>query len=300
MITPLKDYFIEQQSLITTTFGDLDQEDFKYYPKDHAHHQSLVAVIEGTVIEKGAVNVSYINGQTMPAAASKRRPECAGLPFKVTGLSMILHPTNPHAPTMHANLRAFSGGPNYSINWIGGGMDLTPCYGYPEDAILWHQTIHHHMSPFGEDLYATYKKQCDDYFYLPHRHEWRGIGGVFFDDLSWPEDQSFSFIKAMSECIIKAYTPILNKRMQMPYTESEKSFQSYRRGRYVEFNLLHDRGTKFGLEYGSDADQILVSLPKFARWSYDYPIKPGSPEAKLATFLTPKDWLHANQERTLT
>lgn len=294
MINQLKEFFIESQSLLTKTFGEYDQEDFRYHQKQHNHHQSLVAVIEGNVIEKGAVNVSYIDGKQMPAAASKRRPECAGLPFKVTGLSMILHPANPHAPTMHANLRAFSGGPHHSVQWIGGGMDLTPCYGYENDAIHWHSTIQQHLAPFGEDLYHTFKQQCDDYFYLPHRKEWRGVGGIFFDDISWPETQSLSFIQAMSQCIFHAYLPILTKRMHTAFTESEKDFQTYRRGRYVEFNLLHDRGTKFGLEYGSDADQILVSLPKIARWSYNYPITPNSREDQLTHFLKPKDWLNAS------
>ena len=289
-ITAFHQFFLETQRHLTHSLSLSEENRFHIQHKEKKYAYSSVALVEDDLIERGAINVSAICGQQLPEAASLRHPECLGHPFQVTGLSMIMHPANPHAPTMHANLRVFVGGPNQSIMWLGGGMDLTPCYVYHPDVIHWHQTIARHLEPFGQDLYPTFKSQCDKYFYLPHRQEHRGVGGIFFDDLSWPVDNARSFLQAMAICIEKAYRPILQKRHLSPYTEAQKSFQLMRRGRYVEFNLMYDRGTKFGLEFGSQPDQILVSLPP-ACWHYDFPITPGSHEALLADYLQPQDWL---------
>ena len=213
MINQLHKQFLDLQQSLIGIFSDIDDTGFIEYPRQSPKHCSHVAVIEGSLIEKGAINVSYLNSNKMPSAASKRHPECADKPFEVTGISMIIHPHNPHAPTMHANLRAFSGGPDGQVQWIGGGMDLTPAYGYSDDAIHWHQTIKKHCDDFDTALYSKFKQQCDDYFYLPHRKEWRGVGGIFFDDLNWPAARSFDFLSAMGECITKAYLPILQRRL---------------------------------------------------------------------------------------
>ncbi len=290
IISDIQQFLLTLQSDLCDAIGVHEAKKFNHHRRESNTHISRIASIEGNVIERGAINVSTIMGDVLPSAASERHPECAGSPFQVSGLSMILHPQNPHAPTMHANLRCFISGKDQQVRWIGGGLDLTPCYAYHEDAIHWHRTIKEHCLPFGNNLYDQFKKNCDDYFYLPHRKEHRGIGGIFFDDLTWPESKSIEFIKSIGHCIKEAYLPILAKRHKTPFSPEQKQFQQMRRGRYVEFNLMYDRGTKFGLEFGSQPDQILVSLPT-ASWHYNYPIAAGSHEAQLTEYLQPRNWL---------
>ena len=290
-ISELHQFLLGTQSHLCDRLSLEQDNAFHTTSRLHERHHSHIALIEDAVIERGAINVSAIHGHTLPQAASERHPECIGHSFEVTGLSMIMHPRNPHAPTMHANLRMFVGGPEKSVRWIGGGMDLTPYYAYEEDIIHWHKTISKCCDGFGEDLYPAFKKECDSYFYLPHRKEHRGVGGIFFDDVSWPYAKAKGFIEALAQCIEQAYIPLLTKRYTAPYTAAQKSFQLMRRGRYVEFNLMYDRGTRFGLEFGSQPDQILVSLPP-AQWHYDFAITPGSHEDKLSTYLQPQEWLN--------
>lgn len=249
----------------------------------------------GAVIEKGGVNFSHVFGDNLPAAASAHRPHLAGKSFEAMGISLVIHPRNPYAPTSHMNVRLFiAGKPDEEQTWwFGGGYDLTPYYGFVEDCEHWHRTAKAACDPFGADVYSRYKKWCDEYFYLKHRQEPRGIGGLFFDDFS-PENfqQGFDFIKAIGDSYIDAYQPILNRRKNAEYSEREKQFQKYRRGRYVEFNLVYDRGTLFGLQSGGRTESILMSLPPEVEWHYDYRPEPGSAEAQLVeNFLIAKDWV---------
>lgn len=252
-------------------------------------------VIEnGGVFEKAGVNFSHVYGKQLPQAASAKRPELAGRSFQALGVSLVLHPHNPYVPTSHANVRFFSaekpGEP--TVWWFGGGYDLTPYYGFDEDCIAWHQTARNSCAPFGEDVYPWMKKWCDDYFYLKHREEPRGIGGLFFDDLNdRPFEECFAMMKSVAESFIPAYLPIVQRRKSLPYTEREKDFQRYRRGRYVEFNLVYDRGTIFGLQSGGRTESILMSLPPEVNWRYDWHPDPDTDEAKLYQhYLQPKDW----------
>ena len=250
---------------------------------------------EGDVIEKGGVNFSHVMGAEMPASATQHRPELAGRSFRAMGISVVIHPRNPHAPTSHANVRMFlaekHGEP--PVWWMGGGFDLTPYYGYQEDAVSWHSTARAACDPFGGDLYPRLKKWCDDYFFLPHRHEPRGIGGLFYDDLNeWGFEQTFAFMRSVGDSYLQAYLPILERRKDAPWTESERQWQLYRRGRYVEFNLVYDRGTLFGLQSNGRTEAILMSLPPLVRWEYGLQPEAGTAEAQLMTdFLTPRDWL---------
>ena len=250
---------------------------------------------EGDVIEKGGVNFSNVMGAEMPASATQHRPELAGRSFRAMGISVVIHPRNPHAPTSHANVRMFlaekDGEP--PVWWMGGGFDLTPYYGYQEDAVSWHSTARAACDPFGSDVYPRLKKWCDDYFFLPHRQEPRGIGGLFYDDLNeWGFDQTFAFMRSVGDSYLQAYLPILERRKDVPWTESERQWQLYRRGRYVEFNLVHDRGTLFGLQSNGRTEAILMSLPPLVRWEYGLHPEAGTAEAQLMTdFLTPRDWL---------
>ena len=250
---------------------------------------------EGDVIEKGGVNFSHVMGAEMPASATQHRPELAGRSFRAMGISVVIHPRNPHAPTSHANVRMFlaekHGEP--PVWWMGGGFDLTPYYGYQEDAVSWHSTARAACDPFGSDVYPRLKKWCDDYFFLPHRQEPRGIGGLFYDDLNeWGFDQTFAFMRSVGDSYLQAYLPILERRKDASWTESERQWQLYRRGRYVEFNLVYDRGTLFGLQSNGRTEAILMSLPPLVRWEYGLQPKAGTPEAQLMTdFLTPRDWL---------
>ena len=247
-------------------------------------------------IEKAGVNFSHVYGESLPAAATASRPALANRPFHALGVSVVVHPKNPHAPTSHANVRSFfapAHGDEAPVWWFGGGFDLTPYYPYREDAVHWHQTARAACLPFGQDVYPRLKAWCDRYFYLPHREEQRGIGGLFFDD--WTEggwEQSFAFMQSVGDHYMKAYRPILARRKNVPYRGRERDFQLYRRGRYVEFNLVYDRGTLFGLQSGGRIESILMSLPPMVRWAYDWKPEPGSDEEALyRDYLVPRDWL---------
>ncbi|GHW70767.1 TPA: oxygen-dependent coproporphyrinogen oxidase [Vibrio cholerae] len=248
---------------------------------------------EGAVFEQGGVNFSHVFGEQMPASATAHRPELAGRRFEAMGVSLVMHPKNPYVPTSHANVRFFIAEKEGEapIWWFGGGFDLTPFYPFVEDGQHWHQTAKQLCAPFGAEIYNEHKAWCDRYFYLPHRNETRGIGGLFFDDLNeWPFEQCFAYIQAVGEGYTQAYVPIVEKRKNTPFTERERQFQLYRRGRYVEFNLVLDRGTLFGLQTGGRTESILMSMPPLARWEYAYQPQAGTPEAKLSEFLVPREW----------
>ncbi len=254
---------------------------------------------DGAVIEKGGVNYSYVEGTNLPASATAHRPELAGRGFKAMGVSLVIHPKNPMAPTSHMNVRFFIAEKEGEepIWWFGGGFDLTPYYANKDDCVHWHQTVKDACSDFGEEIYPKYKKWCDDYFYLKHRDEHRGIGGLFFDDLNsdstdWDFARCFEFMRSVGDHYIKAYRPILARRKDEPFSESQRDFQLYRRGRYVEFNLVWDRGTLFGLQTGGRTESILMSLPNVVNWRYNYHAEADSSEAELTDYyLKPKDWL---------
>ncbi len=253
-------------------------------------------IADGAVFEKGGVNFSHVFGKAMPASATAARPELAGRAYQAMGVSLVIHPENPFVPTSHANFRMFVAEKEGEepVWWFGGGYDLTPYYGNEEDCVHWHQTAKAACDPFGEKYYPLFKQQCDDYFYLKHRQETRGIGGLFFDDFNEPGfADCFSFVQAMANSYLAAYVPIVEKRKDSPYSEKQKEFQEYRRGRYAEFNLVFDRGTLFGLQSGvGRIESILMSLPPVVRWWYDWQPEPGSEESKLTDyFLKPQDWV---------
>nr|WP_286086891.1 oxygen-dependent coproporphyrinogen oxidase [Halomonas sp. S3-1-1] len=252
-------------------------------------------VIEnGALFEKGGVNYSHVFGETLPPSATASRPELAGRSFHAVGVSWVLHPENPHVPTSHGNVRFFIAEKEGEapVWWFGGGIDLTPYYPVFEDVVHWHRVAQTACAPFGEDVYPRYKAWCDEYFYLKHRDETRGVGGLFFDDLNEPDFESaFAFQRAVGDSFLEAYLPIARRRRDTPWGEPEREFQLYRRGRYVEFNLVWDRGTLFGLQSGGRTESILMSMPPLARWEYGYTPGPGSPEAHLNDYLTPRDWL---------
>lgn len=252
-------------------------------------------ITEGAVFEKGGVNFSHVFGENLPPSASAARPELAGRSFHAVGVSWVMHPRNPHLPTTHGNVRFFIAEKEGEtpVWWFGGGIDLTPYYPVLEDVIHWHRTAHDACAPFGDDVYARYKRWCDEYFYLKHRDETRGVGGLFFDDVNEEGfEQSFAFQQAVAEAFVPAYLPIVEKRRDTPYGERERNFQNYRRGRYVEFNLVYDRGTLFGLQSGGRTESILMSMPPVAHWAYRYQPEEGSPEAELYTdYLHPREWL---------
>ncbi|HEY5637054.1 MAG TPA: oxygen-dependent coproporphyrinogen oxidase [Burkholderiales bacterium] len=257
----------------------------------------LTRVIEdGALFERGGVNFSRVRGARLPASASASRPELAGRGFDAMGVSLVLHPRNPYCPTVHMNVRVFVATPpegeGAPIWWFGGGMDLTPYYGFEEDAAHFHATCRRALEPFGAQYHPKFKRWCDSYFFLRHRGEARGIGGLFFDDLADRDfDFSWSLTRAVGEHFLPAYQPILERRRASAYGERERDFQAYRRGRYVEFNLVYDRGTLFGLQSGGRTESILMSLPPRVAWRYDWAPEPGSPEARLYTdFLPPRDW----------
>ncbi|HXO18802.1 MAG TPA: oxygen-dependent coproporphyrinogen oxidase [Thermoanaerobaculia bacterium] len=248
----------------------------------------------GAVFEQAGVGFSHIHGPSLPASAVANRPELAGLDFEALGVSLILHPRNPYVPTTHLNVRFFIAGKHSSepVWWFGGGFDLTPFYPFMEDAVHWHRTARDLCLPFGADVYPRFKRWCDKYFYLRHRGETRGVGGLFFDDLSdWGFERSFAFLRAAGDGFLAAYLPILARRKDTPYSERERDFQLYRRGRYVEFNLLYDRGTLFGLQSGGRTESILMSLPPELRFRYNWRPAAGTPEAALEDFLRPREWL---------
>ena len=250
----------------------------------------------GIVIEQAGVNFSHISGSSLPVSATAGRPELAGCSFEALGVSLVIHPNNPYVPTSHANVRFFIAEREGEepIWWFGGGYDLTPYYGFEQDVKDWHQEAKNACDPFGDDLYFKYKKWCDEYFYLKHRDEPRGVGGLFFDDLNEGGfERCFAFMRSVGDSYTKAYIPIVLRRKDMEYGERERDFQLYRRGRYVEFNLVFDRGTLFGLQSGGRTESILMSLPPLVKWRYNWHPEPSSPEAELYNiFLKPKDWLN--------
>ena len=249
----------------------------------------------GNVFEQAGVNFSHVFGHKLPPSATAKRPELEGRDFQAMGVSLVIHSNNPYVPTSHANVRFFIAEKEGEepIWWFGGGFDLTPFYPFKEDVISWHQVSKAACDPFGDDVYAKYKKWCDEYFYLKHRDETRGVGGLFFDDLNeWGFEKSFAFMQGVGESYLQAYLPIVGKRKTMKFGERERDFQLYRRGRYVEFNLVFDRGTLFGLQTGGRTESILMSMPPIVHWKYDWHPEPGSPEAVLYDdYLQPHDWL---------
>jgi len=249
----------------------------------------------GAVFEQAGVNFSHVHGDQLPPSATRARPELAGCGFEALGVSLVIHPLNPHVPTSHANVRYFhadrAGGE--PVWWFGGGYDLTPYYPVREDVVHWHRTARAACAPFGEEVYPRYKQWCDEYFYIRHRAEPRGVGGLFFDDLNeWGFERCFAFLQAVGDSYLDAYLPIVARRKADAWTEAQREFQLYRRGRYVEFNLVYDRGTLFGLQSGGRTESILMSLPPRVAWRYDWQPVPGSPEAELyEVYLQPRDWL---------
>lgn len=245
----------------------------------------------GAVFEQAGVSFSHVYGTHMPPSATKTRPELAGRAFEAIGMSLVIHPRNPYVPTTHANYRFFIAGDD--AWWFGGGFDLTPYYPFEEDVIHWHEVARAACEPFGDDLYPRFKKWCDEYFYLKHRGETRGVGGLFFDDVNeLGFERSYEFLQAAGDAFLPAYRPIVKRRKNHPYGERQREFQLYRRGRYVEFNLIYDRGTIFGLQSGGRTESILMSLPPRVRWQYNWRPEPGTPEARLyEDFLRPRDWL---------
>lgn len=252
-------------------------------------------ITNGGVFEKGGVNFSHVMGETMPASATAHRPHLAGAPWQAMGVSLVMHPHNPFVPTSHANVRFFIATPEGGepVYWFGGGYDLTPYYGFDEDCVHWHNTAKNACDPFGDSLYREFKNWCDDYFYLKHRDEPRGVGGLFFDDHNSGDfARDFALMRSVGDSYIEAYEPIVQARKDIPFQDRHRQFQLYRRGRYVEFNLVYDRGTLFGLQSGGRTESILMSLPPLVRWEYDYTPEPGSEEARLTEyFLTGRDWL---------
>jgi len=298
MIEQVKKYLIDLQQTICSEIELLDggtvfEQD--HWSRDDQRGNGISCIISnGNVFEKGGVNFSIIRGDKMPKSASALRPELEGRQYTALGVSLVLHPDNPYIPTAHANVRFFVAEEQGKdpIWWFGGGFDLTPYYGFDEDAVHWHETAKKACIPFGKDVYPKYKKWCDDYFCLTHRNEQRGIGGLFFDDLNGDFEECFDYMKSVGSHFTEAYIPIAKKRMNTTFSEKEKDFQLYRRGRYVEFNLIYDRGTLFGLQSGGRTESILMSLPPKAQWSYQYKIEVGSEEEKLTSyFLKPRDWI---------
>jgi len=299
MIDQVKAYLLSLQQDIC---DQLEQVDGKasfikdeWQKPDNSGNGITRVLTNGAVFEQAGVNFSIVHGDNMPASATQLRPELAGRSFSALGVSLVIHPLNPYAPTSHANVRFFIAEKDGEdpIWWFGGGFDLTPYYGFDEDAILWHQTAKDACDPFGEDVYPKYKKWCDDYFYMKHRDEQRGVGGLFFDDLNEGGfDQCFAFMQSVGNSYIKAYRPIVERRKDTSFTDHERQFQLYRRGRYVEFNLVYDRGTLFGLQTGGRTESILMSLPPLVRWEYQYQPEAGSEEERLyERFIQPQDWL---------
>lgn len=304
-IGAVKTFLLDLQDRICVA---LEEQDGEKFVEDNWQSQlgsgRTRVMADGQVIEKGGVNFSHVKGDSLPSAATAKRPELVGCSFQAMGVSLVIHPHNPYVPTSHANVRFFVAEREgmEPVWWFGGGFDLTPYYGFEEDVIAWHQTAKDLCQPFGETVFAEHKKWCDDYFYLKHRDEPRGVGGLFFDDLNtWPDEsgqqqldfaKSFAYMQAVGNGFTEAYVPIVAKRKTTEYGERERKFQCYRRGRYVEFNLVFDRGTIFGLQSGGRTESILMSLPPVTHWDYNYQPEAGSAEDKLYTdFLIHKEWV---------
>ena len=297
-IQAVKSYLLDLQDRICTA---IEREDAKEKFREDVWQRAeggggrSRVLADGGVFEQAGVNFSHVFGTDLPASATAHRPELAGRSFQALGVSLVIHPRNPYTPTSHANVRFFiAEKPDAEpVWWFGGGFDLTPYYGFEEDCVHWHKTAKAACDPFGADYYPRFKKWCDEYFLLKHRNEPRGIGGLFFDDLNENGfKHCFGFLKSVGDHYVPAYLPIVQKRKATPYGERERDFQLYRRGRYVEFNLVYDRGTLFGLQSGGRTESILMSLPPLVKWRYDWKPAPGTPEAKLyEVFLKPRDWL---------
>lgn len=293
----VKQFFLELQDNICSALETLDSKAFREdaWERKKGGGGRTRVLENGSLWEKAGVNFSHVYGDQMPPSATASRPELAGRSFQAMGVSLVIHPRNPYVPTTHANVRFFiaeheNQDPAW---WFGGGFDLTPYYPFEEDIIAWHQGAKAICAPYGENLYPRLKAWCDDYFYLPHRQEYRGVGGLFFDDLnSEGFDKSFALTRSIAEGFIPNYLPIVEKRKETPYGERERAFQCQRRGRYVEFNLVYDRGTLFGLQSGGRTESILMSLPPEVHWNYDWQPEPGSPEAKLFDYIREaREWL---------
>jgi coproporphyrinogen III oxidase len=295
-VAAVRDYFTGLQDAIVAALEAADGGAFRRDAWTRAEGGGGDSrVIEGGILfERGGVNFSHVHGPKLPASATAARPELAGRRFEAMGVSLVMHPGNPYVPTVHMNVRCFlatrDGEP--PVWWFGGGMDLTPYYGFEEDAVHFHRTCKEALAPFGADLHPRFKRWCDEYFFLRHRGEPRGVGGIFFDDLGAPDfDTCFAIVRSVGDRFLPAYLPIVARRRELRYGEREREFQAYRRGRYVEFNLVYDRGTLFGLQSGGRTESILVSLPPAVKWRYDWRPEPGTPEARLyEVFLVPRDW----------
>jgi len=311
-VTAPREYFLALQSRIVSALEEVEGRTFirDEWARPEGGGGVSRLIEQGNVLERGGVNFSHVTGATLPPSASAARPGIAGRAWEAMGVSLVLHPRNPYVPTAHMNVRMFvahAPAPRSVIDdasrarpealddvwWFGGGMDLTPYYGFEDDAIHFHRTCRDALAPFGADVHAKYKRWCDEYFYLKHRKEPRGVGGIFFDDLAdGGFDRCFALTKSVGDRFLDAYVPILLRRKELPYGERERDFQAYRRGRYVEFNLVWDRGTLFGLQSNGRTEAILMSLPPVVKWRYDWKPAPGTPEARLYTdFLIAKDWL---------
>lgn len=297
---PVFDYLQSLQSRIVEAVELVDGKTFLHdsWQRPEGGGGTSCMLEEGNVFERAGIGFSHVLGNKLPPAASMAHPEAAGRPWEALGVSLVFHPRNPYVPTVHMNVRFFHAKAQnvneQDIWWFGGGMDLTPYYGFEEDCIHFHRVNKKALTPFGTDLYPKFKKWCDEYFYLKHRKEPRGIGGIFFDDFhAFGFEQSFNMLKAVGDAFINAYLPIVQRRKDTPYSERERDFQAYRRGRYVEFNLIFDRGTIFGLQSNGRTESILLSMPPIVKWRYDWKPEAGSAESKLYTdFLVEKDWLN--------
>ncbi len=299
-IPAVRDYLLGLQGRIVAAFEAEDGTPFiadrwTREPGGALTGDGLSRLVEGGgLIERGGCNFSHVKGTTLPPSATQHRPELAGAGFEALGVSLVMHPRNPYVPTVHMNVRMFAALPEGGepVVWFGGGMDLTPFYGFEEDAAHFHRVNRDALAPFGDDKYPRFKQWCDEYFFLKHRNEPRGIGGVFYDDVSeLGFDRGFAMTRAVGDAFLGAYLPIVQRRQAVPHGERERAFQLYRRGRYVEFNLVWDRGTHFGLQSGGRTESILMSMPPLASWRYDWQPEAGTPEAKLySDFLTPRDW----------
>ena len=296
-VATIRDYFTGLQDRIIAELEGVEGQPFLRDAWDRPQGGGGISrlIEDGKVFERGGVNFSHVKGEQMPASATAHRPELAGRRWQAMGVSLVLHPRNPYCPTAHMNVRFFVAEREGEapVWWFGGGMDLTPYYGFEEDARHFHLTCRNTLEPFGADVHARYKKWCDEYFFLKHRNEARGVGGIFFDDLNEGSfDRCFGLTQAVGNSFTTAYLPLIERRRELPYTERERDFQAYRRGRYVEFNLVWDRGTLFGLQSGGRTESILMSLPPIVKWRYSWQPEPGSAEARLySDFLPPRDWL---------
>jgi len=297
----VKDYLKTLQNRITGAIAQLDGGSFisdawKKPSGEALQGNGITQILEnGKVFERAGCGFSHVTGPKLPPSATHDRPELSGAPFEAMGVSLVFHPRNPYAPTVHMNVRMLSAktADGQTVAWFGGGMDLTPYYGFEEDAVHFHATCRDALNPFGEHLYPRFKTWCDDYFCLKHRNEQRGIGGIFFDDFSeLGSVQSFAMVQSVGDALLKAYLPIVERRMNTPYGERERAHQLYRRGRYVEFNLVWDRGTHFGLQSGGRTESILLSMPPMVSWSYQHQAEAGTPEHDLMQrFIVRREWL---------